>query len=98
MLTQSTVTVLELLARTAGTGVVTRHLAPGGWIGRVHALGGLAGLVISAVALGFGFFFFNQLCLALGRSDGLPPGLAAWSPPLLALLSGLTLLCYTEDG
>jgi hypothetical protein len=24
--------------------------------------------------------------------------LAAWAPPLVALLSGATLLCYTEDG
>jgi hypothetical protein len=22
----------------------------------------------------------------------------AWAPPLVALLSGLALLCYTEDG
>jgi hypothetical protein len=23
---------------------------------------------------------------------------AAWAPPVVALLSGLMLLCYTEDG
>jgi lipopolysaccharide export system permease protein len=38
------------------------------------------------------------MCIALGRAEIIPAMLAAWTPPLLALLSGLTLLCYTEDG
>lgn len=65
---------------------------------RLIRLGGLAKLAGSGVALGFIFFFFNQFCSALGKSEMLPPFAAAWAPPLLALLSGLTLLCYTEDG
>jgi lipopolysaccharide export system permease protein len=65
---------------------------------RLVRLGGLAGLAGSGVALGFAFFFFNELCGALGRADIVPPFAAAWTPPVLALLSGLTLLCYTEDG
>jgi len=65
---------------------------------RLIRLGGLAGLAASGVALGFIFFFFNQFCGALGKSEMLPPFAAAWAPPVLALLSGLTLLSYTEDG
>lgn len=65
---------------------------------RLIRLGGLAGLAGSGVALGFGFFFFNAVCGALGRAGIVPTALAAWTPPLIALLSGLTLLCYTEDG
>ena len=65
---------------------------------RLFRLGGLAGLAGAGVALGFGFFFFNELCGALGRSGIIPTYAAAWAPPILALLSGLTLLCYTEDG
>ncbi len=65
---------------------------------RLFRLGGLAGLAGAGVALGFGVFFFNQLCGALGRSGVIPTYAAAWAPPILALLSGLTLLCYTEDG
>ena len=65
---------------------------------RLLRLGGLARLAGSAVALGFLFFFVNQLCSALGRSEVIPPALAAWAPPLLALLCGVTLLLYTEDG
>jgi len=65
---------------------------------RLIRLGGLAGLAASGVTLGFIFFFFNQFCGALGKSEMLPPFAAAWAPPVLALLSGLTLLSYTEDG
>lgn len=65
---------------------------------RLLRLGGMAQFAGSGVALGFVFFFFNQLCSSLGKSDVLPPPVAAWSPPLMALLVGITLLCYTEDG
>jgi lipopolysaccharide export system permease protein len=65
---------------------------------RLIRLGGLAGLAGAGVALGFAFFFFNEVCGALGRSGIIPTIAAAWTPPVIALLSGLTLLCYTEDG
>jgi lipopolysaccharide export system permease protein len=65
---------------------------------RLVRLGGLAGLAGAGVALGFVLFFFNQFCAALGQAGALPAIVAAWSPPILALLSGFTLLCYTEDG
>ncbi len=65
---------------------------------RLMRLGGLAMLASSGVALGFGVFFFDKFCGALGKADVIPPVLAAWSPPLLALLAAFTLLCYTEDG
>ncbi len=65
---------------------------------RLMRLGGLARLAGAALGLGFVIFFLNQLCNALGKSDVIPPVFAAWTPPLLALLSGLTLLSYTEDG
>jgi lipopolysaccharide export system permease protein len=65
---------------------------------RLLRLGGLAGLAGSGVALGFVFFFMNQLCNALGKGDVIPAAVAAWTPPVLALLAGFTLLCYTEDG
>ena len=65
---------------------------------RLLRLGGLGRLAGAAVALGFLFFFVSQLCQALGRSEVIPPALAAWAPPTLALLCGVTLLLYTEDG
>ena len=65
---------------------------------RLLRLGGLAGFAGSGVALGFILFFFNQFCGALGKAEVIPAVLAAWAPPLIALLGGFTLLCYTEDG
>jgi lipopolysaccharide export system permease protein len=65
---------------------------------RLIRLGGVAVLAGAGLALGFGLFFFDQFCGALGEASALPPFAAAWTPPLLALLSGFTLLCYTEDG
>jgi lipopolysaccharide export system permease protein len=65
---------------------------------RLARLGGLAGLAGAGVALGFVVFFFNQFSGALARADFLPLFAAAWAPAVVALLSGLTLLCYTEDG
>ncbi|MHB8285873.1 MAG: LptF/LptG family permease, partial [Caulobacteraceae bacterium] len=65
---------------------------------RLLRLGGLAGLAGAGVALGFILFFFDQFCSSLGKAEVIPPFLAAWTPPLLALLAGFTLLCYTEDG
>ncbi|MDP3658435.1 LPS export ABC transporter permease LptG [Phenylobacterium sp.] len=65
---------------------------------RLSRLGGLAGLAGAGVALGFAVFFFNQFSGALAKADILPLFAAAWAPPVVALLSGFTLLCYTEDG
>jgi lipopolysaccharide export system permease protein len=65
---------------------------------RLIRLGGLAALAGSGVALGFVIFFFNEFCRALGKAGAIPPFAAAWTPPLIALLAGFTLLCYTEDG
>ncbi len=65
---------------------------------RLARLGGLAGLAGGGVALGFVFFFLNEFAGALANADIIPLVAAAWAPPLIALLSGLTLLCYTEDG
>jgi lipopolysaccharide export system permease protein len=65
---------------------------------RLVRLGDLAALVGAGVTVGFALFFINEFCGALGTAEVIPPGLAAWSPPVLALLAGFTLLCYTEDG
>jgi lipopolysaccharide export system permease protein len=65
---------------------------------RLVRLGGLAGLAGAGVALGFVVVFFNQFSGALGKADIIPLFAAAWAPAVVALLSGLTVLCYTEDG
>ena len=65
---------------------------------RLMRLGDLAALAGGGVALGFALFFLDEFCGALGNAEVIPTTLAAWAPPVLALLAGVTLLCYTEDG
>lgn len=65
---------------------------------RLLRLGGVAQLAGAGVLLGFLFFFFAQMCGALGKADIIAPVFAAWIPPVLAVLGGLTLLFNTEDG
>jgi lipopolysaccharide export system permease protein len=65
---------------------------------RLMRLGDYARVAAVGVVLGFGVFFLNQFCGALGSNGEIPASLAAWTPPLLALLAGVTLLCFTEDG
>jgi lipopolysaccharide export system permease protein len=65
---------------------------------RLMRLGGLTALVVSGVSLGFVVFFVNQLFSSLGMADLIPVELAGWSPAVLAMLAGMTLLVYTEDG
>jgi lipopolysaccharide export system permease protein len=65
---------------------------------RLMRLGGMTWLFISGVSLGFVIFFVNQLFGSMGKADLIPVFLAGWTPPVLALLSAMTLLVYTEDG
>ncbi|MGH6955845.1 MAG: LptF/LptG family permease [Caulobacteraceae bacterium] len=65
---------------------------------RLMRLGGLAGLAGAGVALGFTIFFFDRLCGALAAAEVIPTVIAGWTPPIVALLAGFTLLSYTEDG
>jgi lipopolysaccharide export system permease protein len=65
---------------------------------RLARQGGLALAAGAGAAVGFLVFFFNQMTGALASADIIPPLLGAWAPPLVALLSGLAVLCYTEDG
>lgn len=65
---------------------------------RLARLGGLAGLAGAGVALGFVLFFFNQFAGALARANIIPLFAAAWAPAMVALLAGVSLLFFTEDG
>lgn len=65
---------------------------------RLMRIGGLARLTLSGIVLGFMVFFLNQLCGSLGKAEVIPAFLAGWATPLVAFLTALTLLVYTEDG
>jgi len=65
---------------------------------RLMRLGGMTQLVVSGVVLGFAVFFINQLFSSMGKAEIIPVSLAGWTPAILALLTGMSLLVYTEDG
>ncbi len=65
---------------------------------RLVRLGNLSLFACGGVLVGFLLFFLDQFCTVLGATEVIPAALAAWTPPLLVLLSGATTLCYTEDG
>jgi lipopolysaccharide export system permease protein len=50
------------------------------------------------VFAGFMLYFLGVLAQALGLSGVLPPFLAAWSPAIVAMLLGLSVLFHLEDG
>jgi lipopolysaccharide export system permease protein len=55
-------------------------------------------LVLLALLSGFGVFFLRNFGQVLGENGQIPVILAAWSPPLAALLLALGFLLHLEDG
>ena len=55
-------------------------------------------LVLSAFACGIGLFFLRNLAQVLGDNGGIPPALAGWAPPIVALFFALGALLRLEDG
>lgn len=52
---------------------------------------------VAGMALGFAYFVADNFALAMGNLGAYPPLLAAWSPFLLFLLIGETVLVRTEE-
>jgi lipopolysaccharide export system permease protein len=59
--------------------------------------GQLALRAVIGMALGFAYFVADNFALAMGNLGAYPPLLAAWSPFLLFLLIGETVLIRTEE-
>jgi lipopolysaccharide export system permease protein len=65
---------------------------------RPARLGGLGFMALGAVATGFVFYFITDVAKALGSSGAAPVEIAAWAPPLAAILFAAGLLLHLEDG
>lgn len=64
-----------------------------------HARFGKTGtLVLLAVLSGFALFFLRNFAQILGENGQIPVLMAAWSPPVAAVLMSLGLLLHLEDG
>lgn len=60
--------------------------------------GGTGVAVLASVLLGFGLYFIRSFAQILGENGQIPVILAAWAPPIAAILLALGLLLHAEDG
>nr|HRJ13255.1 LptF/LptG family permease [Alphaproteobacteria bacterium] len=60
--------------------------------------GGTIRLIIIGLSVGFILFFLRDFMRALASADIVPLALAAWTPALLAVMIGASILLYSEDG
>lgn len=64
-----------------------------------HTRAGRTGvMVLMALGLGFALFFVRNFAQVLGENGQIPILLAAWGPPVAAMLLPLGLLLHLEDG
>ena len=61
-------------------------------------LGGTSIVVLISVLMGFSLFFIRNFAQVLGENNQIPVLLAAWAPPVAAILMALALLLHWEDG
>lgn len=73
-------------------------LVAAGFTMRHVRFGGTGRMVLFALLAGFGFFFLRNFAQALGDSGQIPVVLAAWSPPVAAVMLSLGLLLHLEEG
>jgi lipopolysaccharide export system permease protein len=73
-------------------------LVAAGFTMRHVRFGGTGKMVLIALLAGFGFYFLRNFAQALGDSGQIPVALAAWSPPIAAMMLSLGLLLHLEDG
>jgi lipopolysaccharide export system permease protein len=73
-------------------------LVAAGFTMRPARFGGTGRMVLYAMLAGFAIFFLRNFAQALGETGQIPVLVAAWSPPLAAILCSLGLLLHLEDG
>lgn len=60
--------------------------------------GSYGGTVLYGIVLGFGVFVVNEMAERAGSAGVLAPSIASWGPAIVAIVIGLTMLLYREDG
>lgn len=80
---------LLLLAMVLIAAVVSLRFTRAGNIGR---------MILSGVVAGFVLYVISEIAKDLGESGIVPPAIAAWFPSVVAIVLGLTVLLFQEDG
>ena len=78
--------------------LIAMVLVASGFTMRHTRSGGTGIAVLSAVLLGFGLYFIRSFAQILGENGQIPVLLAAWAPPIAAIMLALGLLLHREDG
>lgn len=78
--------------------LVSMVLIGAGFTMRHTRFGGTGQMVLAALLVGFSLFFIRNFAQVLGENGQLPVYLAAWSPPIAAILLALALILHLEDG
>ncbi|MEO0328819.1 MAG: LPS export ABC transporter permease LptG [Pseudomonadota bacterium] len=55
-------------------------------------------MILGGILCGFVLYIVTNLVSALGSNGVIPPAFAAWSPGLVAILFGISVLLHQEDG
>jgi len=78
--------------------LVAMVLVGAGFTMRHTRFGGTGPMILGALLMGFSLFFIRNFAQVLGENGQLPVYLAAWSPPIAAILLALALILHMEDG
>ncbi|RVV98935.1 LPS export ABC transporter permease LptG [Mesobaculum littorinae] len=78
--------------------LVAMVLVGAGFTMRHTRMGRTGLMVLFALGLGFALYFIRDLAQILGETGQIPIALAAWGPPVAAILLPLGLLLHWEDG
>jgi lipopolysaccharide export system permease protein len=73
-------------------------LVGAGFTMRPQRSGGTGLMVLLALVFGFAIFFLRNFAQVLGENGQIPVLMAAWTPPVAAILLSLGLLLHVEEG
>jgi lipopolysaccharide export system permease protein len=65
---------------------------------RFVRFGQLGRLILGGILAGFLLYTATRVVTSLGSNGIMPPIVAAWSPAIVAILFGTTILLHQEDG
>lgn len=65
---------------------------------RFVRFGQVARMILGGILFGFVLYTATTLITALGSNGVVPPAVAAWSPGIVAVLFGMSVLLHQEDG